>query len=157
MNSNGCKFSLIHGIAGKDSPFQLFYFFLMRKLRSIEIKWLVQGPTAGAWRGCHDRLVSSLLSWFCHTWLQSSPHTWKREQRNSGLFWMRDKCLSWSHWLSDTGVSGGGLTFAGKTPFHCEQLETLKLSSGLSQILLPFCCRGPDGWVKGYSSCGIWN
>lgn len=60
VNGNSCRFSSIHKISGRDSLCHLF--FQMRKLRSIEVKWLVQGPTAGDWRDWDDRLVSSLLA-----------------------------------------------------------------------------------------------
>lgn len=85
MNSNSCKFFLIHRIAARDNLFQLSY-FSRRELRSIGVKRLVQGPTAGDWRGWDDRLFFSLLlsqCWFYYTCLRNNPHIWKRELGNS--------------------------------------------------------------------------
>lgn len=76
---------MIHRIAGRDNLFQ-FSYFSRWELKSIVIKWLVQGPTAGDWRGWDDRLVFSLLlcqCWLHYTWLQNDPHIWKEELGNS--------------------------------------------------------------------------
>lgn len=54
---------------------------------SFEVKWLVQGPTAGDWQGRDNRLFSSLLSqgWFHSIWLQNNPPTSRQGNRGAQI------------------------------------------------------------------------
>lgn len=54
---------------------------------SFEVKWLVQGPTAGDWQGRDNRLFSSLLSqgWFHYIWLQNKPPTSRQGNRGAQI------------------------------------------------------------------------